>query len=787
VEQHQQNGAAEVLNRILMNKLHPTLIKSGLDLKWWPEILLSIVKIRNCSPHRAFKNMTPYEAWYGDKPDISNFRILGCDCLALKPEQKRKDLLDVKALPCKLLGFEGTLIYCLLTPDGHIILSSNVIFQEKRTHIAEVLKRHHEDKDSQMEGEKGPPAKRQAHHRIPPETDLIPLGGGGIDELPPWPMDPKSLSLPKNLQPPEGNSTERGSPPTLSDSLSDRSSSTLDNAEHIDQHPELWTSSRSNKGHYSESNPQSYGRYMLLFAFLGAAISAAEPFEPKSIRQAKDDTRWKEWLEAMNLENKSLLDNKTWTLVTCPENRRVLRGKWVYKLKRGPQGEITHYKARWVVRGFEQEEGVDYNETYASVVKPMSYKALFAIAAALDLDIEQMDVKTAFLYGDIDEEIYVEQPHELSDGTGRVCRLNKALYGLKQSPRIWYHTLATFLKGLGFSPLHSDLGIFSKGHVYIAVYVDDLLIAGPSKTQIKEIKDALNKHFEMTDLGPCSYYLGMSITRDRQNRIIWLSQHGYIEKLLKDFGMWECNPTATPMDTSKLEPMPEGYQVTEEDRLWYASAVGSLMYAMLGTCPDIAFAVSACSRYLANPGEPHIKAVKRIMHYLRGTINLKLTFHGALEPLLGYTDSDWAGDVATRRSTAGYVFNIGSGAISWSSKRQTVVALSSCEAEYMGETQATKEAIWLRSLLKELLGKEEPAATIIYGDNQGAIALAKNPQFHARTKHITIQHHFVQEKQTEGKVDLQYIPTEQQVADGLTKALPKDRFIKFRDALGLET
>src|SRR5438046_5186249 len=241
---------------------------------------------------------------------------------------------------------------------------------------------------------------------------------------------------------------------------------------------------------------------MLLFAFLGAAISSAEPFEQKSIRQAKDDTRWKEWLEAMNLENKSLLDNKTWTLVTCPENRRVLRGKWVYKLKRGPQGEITGYKARWVVRGFEQEEGVDYNETYASVVKPMSYKALFAIAAALDLDIEQMDVKTAFLYGDIDEEIYVEQTRELSDGTGRVCRLNKALYGLKQSPKIWYHTLATFLKGLGFSPLPSYLGIFSKGHVYIAVYVDDLLIAGPSKTQIKEIKDALNKRFEMTDLGP---------------------------------------------------------------------------------------------------------------------------------------------------------------------------------------------------------------------------------------------------------------------------------------------
>src|SRR5204863_7123528 len=176
----------------------------------------------------------------------------------LKPIRKRKDLVDVKALPCKLLGFEGTLIYCLLTPDGRIILSSNVIFQEKRPHIAEALKRHHEDKDSQTEGEKEPPAKRQSHHRTPLETDLIPLGGGGNDELPPWPMDPKSLSLQKDSQPPEGNSTERDSPPTLSDSLRDSSRSTLDNAEHIDQHP------RSNKGHYSESNPQSYGRYMIL-------------------------------------------------------------------------------------------------------------------------------------------------------------------------------------------------------------------------------------------------------------------------------------------------------------------------------------------------------------------------------------------------------------------------------------------------------------------------------------------------------------------------------------------
>ncbi|RKK06535.1 hypothetical protein BFJ65_g18732 [Fusarium oxysporum f. sp. cepae] len=210
---------------------------------------------------------------------------------------------------------------------------------------------------------------------------------------------------------------------------------------------------------------------------------------------------------------------------------------------------------------------------------------------------------------------------------------------------------------------------------------------------------------------------------------------------------------------------------------------------MLGTRPDIAFGVSLCSRYLANPTKAQEAAVKRIMRYLRGTCDFKLEFRGDIRPLTGYTDSDWAGDTETRRSTAGYIFNVGSGAISWAAKRQQSVALSTCEAEYMGQTQATKEAIWLRTLLKELLGglnaTDQIAATIIYGDNQGAIAMTKNPQYHSRTKHIAIQEHFVREKTASGEVEMNYIPTDKQVADGLTKALPKDRFQLFRKALGV--
>ena len=531
VEQHQQNGAAERLNRTLMQKLHPTMIRSGLDLKYWPEILISIVKIINVSPNSVI-DMTPYEAWHGDKPDVSFLKVLGCRCYIFQPKRKRKKLVYNKSVYGRLLGYEGTQNYRVLTDEGHIVRSANVRFLEEHEHISPngaLGDESPHDEASHEEGEtQGPPAKRRrlftANQRRSPEADLVPIEGED-DDIAQWPICPISApaNRPANHQPLPTAPESSGSPATP-DSPATLIGDDTPNGEGSQHHQsELRTSSRVNKGHYSDSNPQSYQKFTLLCAYLGAALSLSEPFEPKSVKQAQEDFYWNKWQEAMTLEKKSLNDNKTWTLVPRPKNRRVLRGKWVYKLKRGPTGEILRYKARWVVRGFEQEEGIDYNETFASVVKPMSYKALFAIAAALDLEIEQMDVKTAFLYGLVDEEIYVEQPHELHDGTERVCRLNKALYGLKQLPRIWYHTLATFLKEHGFSPLSSDLGIFSKGHVYIAVYVDDLLIAGPDKKEIQEIKDALSNRFEMTDLGPCTYYLGMSVKRDRRNRTLRLS------------------------------------------------------------------------------------------------------------------------------------------------------------------------------------------------------------------------------------------------------------------------
>jgi hypothetical protein len=416
----------------------------------------------------------------------------------------------------------------------------------------------------------------------------------------------------------------------------------------------------------------------------------------------------------------------------------------------------------------------------------MSYKALLAIAASHDLEIEQMDVKTAFLYGDIDHEIYVEQPHHMTDGTPRVCKLRKALYGLKQAPRIWYQTLTNFLRNLGFEPINADLGIFVRSNVYIAVYVDDLLIIGPSIAEIKKIKRSLRNRFHMTDLGPCSYYLGMSIRRDRQNRILYLSQEAYIRKVIHQFGMDDCTPVSTPMDTSPLPENNPEYTCPLNLKIEYQRIIGSLMYIMLGTRGDIAYAVSVASRYLANPGPQHMTMARRILRYLKGTAAFRLTYKGHLQTLKGFTDADWGGCRDTRRSTAGYLFNIGSGAISWQSKRQSIVALSTCEAEFIGQTQATKEAIWLRRLLSELNMRHGTAATIICGDNQGAIALSSNPQYHSRTKHMDIQHKWQGEVQSAEMVELKYIPIMKQIADGLTKPLARDRFEWFRKGLGIE-
>lgn len=802
-DEHEQNGIAEALNRVILQRVTPLIISAAnIAPKFWPYFVETSIYLRNRHPSRRLK-MTPYEAYLGQKPELDHIRKIGTEGFALLPKGKQRKLRD-KTFKVRLLGYQHATNYIVIDEKDNIRILKNIVFRESRKRSCSDCNQEEDDHEAESQPIcKGPridgtTAKQQKPDNVWAHPMSAPLGDNpaqdhsstmdnpthGTDEADSMTV---SNSGTRNESPEEHNS--------ITVTLPEPSEDTTPPSPEQETLPEpggrnhATLQPRSTRGMLPkrfllpaiENNPKREAT-VALFLLFSAAQSQQDTGEPRTVNEA---IAIPEWWDSMSDEHASLKENDSFELVHLPANRSALTGKWVYKSKTGAGGELARRKSRYVVRGFEQKEGIDYDETFAAVVKPMSYKMLFALAAALDLDIEQMDVKTAFLYGEIDGEVYVRQPQGFDDGSGRVWRLKKALYGLKQAPRIWYQTLTDFLKDLGFEALDADHGVFARGNVYIAIYVDDLLIAGKDKQEIADIKARLSDRFRMADLGPCHFYLGMTIQRNRSKKSLSLSQSPYIKKVIYEAGMENCAPVSTPIAVSTLEPAPKDYKASDDDRHWFAKVIGSLMYIMLGTRPDIAFAISLCCRFMANPTAAHITALKRVLRYLKGTITLVLTYRGDLKPLAGYSDSDWAGDVQTRRSTAGYIFNLGSGAISWQSKRQPTVALSSCEAEYMGQTAATKEAIWLRALLTGMTGSDIET-TVLFGDNQGAIALSRNPEFHARTKHIDTQYHFTREKVESGEVKWEYLPTRQQIADGLTKPLPRNAFEDFRKKLGLE-
>ncbi|KAK8914337.1 hypothetical protein KSP39_PZI023872 [Platanthera zijinensis] len=520
--------------------------------------------------------------------------------------------------------------------------------------------------------------------------------------------------------------------------------------------------------------------------------------DPISARDARSRADANQWELAMEDEMVSLRKNQTWGLCKLPKGRKAIGSKWVFKQKVKADGTVEKYKARLVAKGFSQVEGVDYDEIFSPVAKLTSIRMVLSLAAVHDLEIEQMDVKTAFLHGDLEEEIYMRQPEgfEAKGKEDQVCRLKKSLYGLKQSPRMWYQKFDTYMLELGLERSNSDHCVYfqRKGEhfTFLTLYVDDMLLVGNSVKMIQQLKKLLSAKFEMKDLGPASVILGMQITRERSKKKLWLGQQRYVEEVLKKFNMADCKPVGAPMPVGEklsAEMCPKTHEDIEDmAKVPYASAVGSLMYAMVCTRPDIAQAVGVLSRYMAKPGKEHWSAVKRVFRYLRGTSDYSICYEGAetgrVLDVVGHVDSDWGGDLDSRRSTSGYVFTLFGGAISWMSRRQGVVALSSTEAEYMALTHASKEAIWLRRLCWELGFEQGPVK--IWCDSQGAIQLAKNPAFHARTKHIDIQYHFIREKVEKQVVQLEKVDTKVNSSDFLTKAVPVAKFQWCATAVGLK-
>ncbi|GKB23082.1 transposable element [Tanacetum coccineum] len=414
-----------------------------------------------------------------------------------------------------------------------------------------------------------------------------------------------------------------------------------------------------------------------------------------------------------------------------------------------PGSDIVRFKACLVAKGYSQKEGIDYNEIFSLVVRHTSIRVLLSLVAHHDLELEQLDVKTAFLHGDLEEEIYMSQPE-------------------------------------GFVVQGKEDYAPSGSLIYLLLYVDDMLVAAKDMEEVKKLKIILNTEFDMKDLGAARKILGMEIIRDRNHGKLFLSQKGYIEKIISCFGMSSAKLVNTPSSTNfrlstTCAPQTEA-EIEYMSRIPYASAVGSLMYAMICTRPDIAHAMSVVSRYMAHPGKEHWNAVKRIFRYLKEASDVGLIYGGDREYIVaGYSDSDYATDLDARRSLTGYVFTIGNSVVSWKATLQPSVALSTTEAEYMALTEAAKEGIWLKGLIEDL-GFPQDQATV-FCDSMSAICLAKDQVYHDRTKHIDVRYHFIR---SERRIKVKKIGTQDNPADVFTKPVPLSKFRHCLDLLNID-
>jgi len=503
---------------------------------------------------------------------------------------------------------------------------------------------------------------------------------------------------------------------------------------------------------------------------------------PETYKQAVQNSAWR---ESMMNEIRALRNRGCWRIVQTPRGARLIKSKYVYKLKKDWLGKVIKRKSRLVVQGFLQQEGVDYGETYAPVAKAATFRLMLALTKAKKLHLHQLDVDSAFPYADLEEDVYMTPPPGMEVDEGFCLKLLKSLYGLKQAPRNWHKLVVEHIKSIGFKQCVLDNCLFVKNigeEIYlISLYVDDILIAGTDLQEVKRIKQQFTDHFEMKDMGELNYYLGMKITRT--DDFIKLDQAGYVREILEKYkhllrGL-ETKTVNTPMERElklrKLESatMTPGQQAYVS-KFPYQNLVGALLYLAINTRPDIAYSVGVLARFNTNPNFRACKAIIRLLLYLRGTPDVGIQFTGKSLNIFGYSDADWAGDLDSRRSTTGYVVYAAGGPIAWQSRLQTTVAVSTMEAEYMSAFGAIQELIWIKGVLSEI-GIQLVDPITLHMDAKSAIALAKNPMHHKRSKHIDIKYHWLREHTYEnGTVNLEHCSTEDMVADMMTKALGFD-------------
>ncbi|GJP83828.1 hypothetical protein CLOP_g13931 [Closterium sp. NIES-67] len=756
----QQNGVAERFNRTLQEGARTLLGRAGLPDPFWVSALRQVALVKNrVLATVGDKEWIPYVKWYGSAPAVNMLRAFGCMVVFHVPKEKRGKL-EASGRWGVHLGIakdhKGWLLWDLTTQK--LTVSRDVKFLESLYY--KEWKQQQQKLPSTpliVEADEVQQPSRQVEVAVSEEEMSGVTEEGGAAEV-------------------EQQQQQHESPPRVP---------------HPPERPrrDVRPPVRLTYGGRGKPNVVQAGSVVEQIEEDEIAHCYWAPIpEPKTREEALNGPNGEKWKASEDEEFGSLIENETWDLCDLPPGKKAITSKMIYRHKYGPEGELTRYKSRLVARGFQQTKGKDYDEVFAPVGKGTTLRVLLAIAALLGWKIRQMDIVTAFLNGIILEEVYMKQPEGLDDGSGRVCRLKKAIYGLKQAPRAWYHKLEEALLAGGFKKSECDPSLFllqEKDEILmLLVYVDDILLFSASTALLDSAEQMLEMQFKCSKMGEVKYYLGMHVERDVEKGVLRLHQRKYCEGLAEKYGLQDGGKPATPLPSGfTVEPCADEEVVGESDRKLFHSMVGSLNYAANHTRPDIAFSTSRLASVVSRPSHEQLEAAKRLVRYVSATASVGLEYSGVRqrlqrgaadvksgEMLLScYTDASFNSVKADGTSIGGYVCLLGGGAVSWRSKKQNEVGLSSCETEYMALHHGAKEVVWLRRLLEELgVGQEEP--TVVFCDNESAVKLAKNACLHGLTKHIRPKWHWVR-RLLDKEVRLEIVKTHQQAADIFTKRL----------------
>lgn len=824
---HAQNGRVERAHLTIFNSIRTALVDAGLPLTYWAEAARYATYTRNRVPAGPTKSI-PEELWRNQKVGHAHLRPFGHHVYVR--DHRNKNKLKPRYKHGRFLSYqEGTENYRVLLDDKSVTVSRDVVFLKDGSMNPRDVERF-----SFKTGSVNPVPTDQLELDVPeyfpqplatyrldgypqpggaePEQEAAEdRGGGATEATPQQPMgartggdliDLNAAAEDEQNQPAEQRADTpepqpRRNPPRVKPAAPVRPPS-----EKIPGHPGwVWEEIPA-----EDLNPETVteAAQQLLFEPMppvqdqrpgedlpaeaadtgqGTECLMAHALEASGVPQTYEEAMRMPnaagWQKAIDDELAKMDKYGVWTAIKRTPEHRVLPGKWVFNLKMDTTtGTPTVPKARWVAKGFRQRKGIDYEEVYSNVVHKDSLRMFFALINFYDLHCDQLDIKAAFLNGDMEEEIFVSPPEGSKYDNDVVLRCDKTLYGLKQSPRRFNKKFDGYLKKVGFNATQTDRCLYwrvCKGNIILlALHVDDQLVAGNCREDMDDFKRKLNLAFECTDGGPVSYFLGISVHRDRKARKLWLSQELYIDSILERFGMKDKAPVSVPLPSNFKPVKPSQEEFDKAKHEDYRAKVGSLLYPSTITRPDIAYAAGLLASYASMWSLNHVHAANHLLRYLKGTRNYALKFdaNSTERAALGYVDASWGDCLDTRRSTTGYLFKAWGGAIAWKSKRQTTTALSTAEAEYMGLSDAAKESKWLRQLLGEL-GIEPERPFPIYSDNEAAVNLSKNPVQHERSKHIDIRYHFVREQQEDGTLQVSRVSSKNNVADIMTKPTTK--------------